>query len=125
MMKTYEEIRAIRSSAEVVAYAQGWLEAQRAGQVTSDYHMNLLAWTMTDPDVVLAIVLNLIDFVGDDDHTSEMLALGPVDWLIEHTDDSFTPTLQSAVADHQGFATYTKYRSKHDSSHCWSRLRTE
>ena len=122
-MKTYDDIKEYRNSSKALQFADSWLAAQKAGQVSSDYHMNLLFWTRHDPEVVLAIVLNLIDRVGEDDQTAEMIAMGPVEWLVEHTDDTFTETLQAAIADHPGFALYTKGNRENNTDHSWSRLK--
>ena len=122
-MKKYEDINEFRSSPEALQFADGWLAAQKAGQGSSDYHMNLLFWTRKDPEVVLAIVLNLIDRVGEDDQTADIIAMGPLEWLVEHTDDTFTETLQAAIADHPGFALYTKSNREHNTDHSWSRLK--
>jgi hypothetical protein len=77
-MKTILDVEEFRTSDEALTFASGWLEAQRSGDVASDFHMNLIAWTSANPFHVLGIVMDLIDQVGHDDATAEMVALGPV-----------------------------------------------
>jgi hypothetical protein len=118
---TYAEVDEFRHSTEPSDFASGWLLAQRADDVTSDYHMNLLSWTSASPGHVLGIVLNLIDRVGEDKATAEQIFLGPTTWLVEHAPDDFTPVLIDAVHEHPGFAFYTRIRESSDKPE-WKRL---
>ncbi len=120
-MKTYSDAEEFRASEEAVTYATAWLDAQRSGDVASDFHMNLLAWTSAKPLHVLGIVMNLIDQVGDDEATAEMVALGPVEWLCEHCDDEFVPIISEAVRKHPGFATFTKWKRERSNDPAWMR----
>jgi hypothetical protein len=124
-MKSYSDVQEFRKSEEAIRFSEGWLEAQRSGDVTSDFHMNLLAWTSGSPFHVLGIVLNLIDSVGDDDSTAEQIVLGPVEWLIEHAPDSFVPVMRDAISDHSGFALYTKSNRLSSADPRWKRLQAE
>jgi hypothetical protein len=122
-MESYSDVEEFRATQEAVTFADGWLEAQRTDDVTSDFHMNLLAWTAADPFHVLGIVMNLIDRVGDDDATAEMVALGPVEWLCEHCSDDFIPVLSEAVDRHPGLSLYTKWNRENSEHPAWRRLR--
>lgn len=107
----FEHVCQFRVTREATDFADGWLKAQRTGDVSSDFHMNLLAWIHHSPGKVLAITLNLIDRVGgDEDELSEPIGLGPVDWLIEKAPESFGPVLQEAVGGHAGFELYTRWK---------------
>lgn len=106
-MNSYSDIQTFRESDEAIVFSQGWLAAQRRGDVTSNYHMNLLAWSSSSPFHVLGIILNLIDSVGDDDSTAEQIALGPVHFLFKNAPGSFASVLQDAKSNHAGFALYT------------------
>jgi len=122
-MKTISDVEEFRASEEAVTFASGWLEAQRSGDVASDFHMNLIAWTSANPFHVLGIVMDLIDQVGDDDTTGEMVALGPVDWLCEHCADEFVPIIRDAIRRHPGFATFTKWNRENSNDYAWMRFR--
>lgn len=122
-MKTYSDVAEFRASEEAMTYAASWLDAQRSGDVASDFHMNLLAWTSANPFHVLGIVMNLIDQVGDDEGTAEMVALGPVEWLFEHCDDEFVPIVVEAVRKHPGLATFTKWKRENSNDPSWTRFR--
>ena len=122
-MKTYWDVEEFRASEKAVTYASAWLDARRSGDVASDFHMNLLAWTSTNPYLVLGIVMNLIDLVRDDDATAEMVALGPVEWLCEHCDDEFVPILREAIRIHPGFATFTRWNRENSNDPAWTRFR--
>ncbi len=124
-MKTIADVEEFRTSEEAVTFASGWLEAQRSGDVASDFHMNLIAWTSANPFHVLGIVMDLIDQVGDDDATSEMIALGPVEWLCEHCSDDFVPIVRDAIRIHPGFATYTKWKRENSNDSAWMRFRID
>lgn len=105
-MKSYSDIQTFRESEEAIVFSQGWLAAQRRGEVTSDYHMNLLAWSSSSPFHALGIVLNLIDSVSDEDSMAEQIALGPVDFLFSNAPASFASALRTAISNHAGFARY-------------------
>jgi uncharacterized protein YlaI len=122
-MKTYSDVEEFRASEEAVNYAAAWLDAQRRGDVASDYHMNLLAWTSANPFHVLAIVMDLIDQVDDDEVTAEMVALGPVEWLCEHCDDEFVQIISEAIRMHSGFARFTKWKRDNSNDPAWVRFR--
>ena len=109
-MNTFAEVEEFRRTQEAVDFADGWIKAQQNGNVTSEYHMNLLAWSSAHPYQALGIVLNIIDRVGDDESCAEMIAMGPADWLVEHAPEAFIPILRSAIHAHPGFATYTKWK---------------
>lgn len=121
-MNTYSDIQEFRHSNEATSFSAGWLEAQRSGDVTSDFHMNLLAWSSDSPFHVLGIVLNLIDSVGDDLLTKEQIVLGPVEWLVEHAPDSFIPILREAVSSHSGFSLCTKWKILESKKPRWKSL---
>jgi len=122
-MKTISDVEEFRSSKEALAFASGWIEAQRSGDVASDFHMNLIAWTSANPFHVLGIVMDLIDQVGDDDATAEMIALGPVEWLCERCSDDFVPIIRDAIRRHTGFATFTKWQRENSNDPAWKRFR--
>lgn len=123
IMESYLEIEEFRNSEEAVAFAEAWLKAQRSGDVTSDYHMNLLAWATSHPAQVLGIVLNLIDRVHNDDSTAEMVAIGPVEWLCGNCNDDFVPILREAIRKHAGIATFTRGNRENSTDPSWLRLR--
>ncbi len=109
-MNSYSDVQTFRESEAAIAFSQGWLVAQRRGDVTSDYHMNLLAWSSSSPFHVLAIILNLIDSVGGDESAAEQIALGPVQWLFDNAPDPFASVLQDAISVHAGFALFAAGR---------------
>ncbi len=121
-MKTYSDIEEFRASQEALSHTAGWLEAQRNGDVASDFHMNLLAWTSTNPFHVLGIVMNLIDQGGHEDQVAEMIDLGPVEWLCEHSSDEFVPLIMEAVRMHPGFARSTKWNRENSNDPAWTRF---
>lgn len=119
-MNHFNDVTEFRSTREAVEFAQGWIQAQRTGDVSSDFHMNLLAWSRHSPGRVLAITLNLIDRTGDDeDDLSEAIGLGPVDWLIEKAPEDFGPVLQEAVRRHAGFERYTRWKRSNQPDWQW------
>ena len=122
-MITFADVEAFRRTQEAVEFADGWIKAQQNGTVTSEYHMNLLTWSSTYPFQALGIVLNMIDHVGNDKNCAEMIAMGPVEWLVEHAPEDFIPILHSAVHAHPGFATYTKWKRENSEIGVWSQLR--
>lgn len=116
-MNSYSEVQAFRGSDEATAFSRGWLAAQRRGEVTSDYHMNLLAWSSSSPFHALGIVLNLVDFVGDDDSMAKQIALGPVDFLFNNAPAFFASILRDAVSEHPAFARNAHNWDKTDDLH--------
>lgn len=110
-LSSYDDIQEFRATPEATAYAKAWIEAQAAGEVSSDYHLNLLAWTSNDPGHVLGLVLNLIEEADcREELIKEAVGQGPVDWLIMHHPASFDDIIRQAVDHHAGFALYTKWR---------------
>lgn len=122
-MKTFADVELFRQSREATDFAANWIHAQRTGDLASEWHMNLLAWSSESPFHVLSIVLNLIDSADNDDALSEMVALGPVEWLVEHSPDEFTEVLKEAVSSHPKFALYTLWKRTHSEKWEWMRLR--
>jgi hypothetical protein len=121
-MKTFADVEQFRSTKEAVEFALGWIKAQQCGEVTSSYHMNLLAWSSGSPFHVLGIVLDLIDRVGEDEQCAEMIAMGPVEWLVEHAPEDFLSILREAVAAHPGFALYTQWKRENAREGVWKQL---
>jgi len=120
----YQDVLDTREKEEFVLFAQLWIEAQRTEDYSSEYHMNLLFWSGDYPVQVLAIILNLLDFsVDEDDMLQEMIALGPVEWLIEHCPASSAPILREAVLNHPRFALFTQWKRENDPRPEWARLR--
>lgn len=107
----YDDVQEFRATPEATSFAKAWIEAQAAGEVSGDYHLNLLAWTSSDPGHALGIVLNLIEEAESrDEFIQEAVGLGPVDWLMMHRPASFADIIRQAVEQHAGFALYTKWR---------------
>ena len=114
-ISNYDDVQKFRTSPEAISFAKSWIEAQAAGDVSSDYHLNLLAWTANDPGHVLGIVLNLIEEADSrDELIQEAVGLGPVDWLMMHRPASFADIIRQAVEQHAGFALYTKWRRENE-----------
>lgn len=53
----------------------------------------------------------------------EMIAMGPVEFLVEHCPESFAPVLRDAVRDHPRFALFTQGNREHSDKPAWTRLR--
>ena len=123
-METFADVTAFRESPEAVDFARHWMEAQGANDVTSEWHMNLLAWTLSSPFHALGIVLNLIDLsIGSDEAlVSEMVAMGPVEWLVENSPPDFAEVLRDAVASHVGFELFTRGKRSFSDDPKWARL---
>lgn len=114
-LSSYDDVQEFRATTEAISFATSWIEAQAAGDLSSDYHLNLLAWTEDDPGHVLGIVLNLIEEAESrDELIQEAVGLGPVDWLMKHYPASFDETIRKAVDHHAGFALYTKWRRENE-----------
>lgn len=121
---SYQDVLDTRANEEFILFAQLWIEAQRTGDYASEYHMNLLFWSTNYPVQVLAVILNLLDFSEkEDDMLQEMIAMGPVEWLIEHCPESFAPILRDAVRDHPRFALFTEWKREHSDKPAWTRLK--
>jgi len=108
---TYQDVLHTRSQEEFILFARLWIEAQRTGDYSSEYHMNLLACSSRSPVQSLAIILNLLDFsVNEDEMLQEMIAMGPVGWFLRQCPASFHSIAQEAAMKHPGFALCTTWK---------------
>lgn len=123
-MTTFAEISEFRRSDQAAEYAANWIRAQETGNAASEWHMNLLAWTHGNPAHVLGLVLNLLDLSTNDEEISEMVAMGPLEWLVEHCPEDFAILLREAVSNHPGFALATSWKRLHSDHSKWRTLRT-
>jgi hypothetical protein len=123
-MRAFADVTVFRESPEAVEFARRWIDAQRANKVTSEWHMNLLAWALTSPFHALGIVLNLIDLTiaSDEAQVSEMVALGPVEWLVENSTPDFAEVLREAVVSDPGFELFTRGKRSYSDDPRWARL---
>jgi hypothetical protein len=103
-----------------------WLGAQRGGDCASDYHMNLMAWSISDPGYALAIVLSLVGLVANErecDEIADSVALGPVEWIVSNAPEWFDPILKDALVNNRDFEVMTRHGLNSDSA-MGRRLRT-
>ena len=81
--------------------------------------MDLLVWQNQYPDQALGIILSLLEKLQDDEPALEQVALGPVQQIVEWTDDSFTHLLEEAVQKHPLFEICTRDNRRQPPSPRW------
>jgi hypothetical protein len=123
-MMNFGEITEFRRSEQATDFAQAWIRAQEAGDLASEWHMNLLGWSSDNPAHVLGIVLNLLDLSDENEAINEMVAIGPAEWLVEHCPDEFVILLREAIRSHPGFALATSWKRAHSEHPRWKALHT-
>ncbi len=84
--------------------------------------MDLLVWQKYHPHQALGIILSLLEKAESDDQTCEMIALGPVQQIVELAEDSFVPLLREAVYRHPLFELCTRFKRQHTDSDRWFQI---
>lgn len=94
-MMSIDEILKDSQHEDVITFADHWIKEHGAGNVTGEYHMNLLAWHRTYPAQALAITIALVNKVDCD--MLEDVAISVVKRMFEWAPDTFLPILCDAI----------------------------
>ena len=121
-MISLDEIQEYSETPEAITFAEQWIQEHRAGDITGEYHMNLLAWHSTYPAQAFAITLALLRKVEADDWLAETVTTSVVDYMFEWAPDEFVPVLCEAINRVPVIEMCTRAKRQDPKSNRWQEL---
>lgn len=123
-LQTFDEIEEARHSEEFVSFAKQWIIDAKAGDKTSEHHMNLFAWSLFYPLTSLAIILNLTEQIDDNDEDiTKHVARYSIPWLIRRFPIDKISILRDVTNKYPKFALWTNYDQNNSDDEIWVKLR--